>query len=1839
MYHLKRSAAALLVLILLVEPLSTMQIAHAVDAPQVGEAQAPVVAATPPVDWAVTDWDTAVTLPQDIEAFQKQVDTLAAQQKFDAIKKLKRPVKKLKDKAVMEYFKVPKPVQEVVAEHTVVGNKPIKDKELLRQKIQSLGFSLGGEVFQPLNLQDPSTRIDMRAPINIGNRRKTPYESPAEKARLDRVVNPPVQAPEAQAANGSFNFKLQDPDEIQNALEQKSLFDKIKFKLIPPAGAQAGAPPLMAYYAGIEKNYLDFALYSIAGLQNGDGSFGKSNQLIVTSRIVENLARWGRSNTDAFAPAVTFMSNYVPKTNEEKAVKIRVLASLGRDYNALLNELLAAKNQDGGFGFKKGYTSDVQTTLEVLQTLSVIQYNQNDTLPRAIVFVLSKINNAGELRYVGDANPSYFLVNRALEVLYPYRNAEVVGDNNVRIQVRPKLDAMLAFLRSNYTEESGLTWSYDAIDVAMTARSFELYGTDVPLQTSLKKRLRTMQSGDGSFGNDLRSTIEAMRVLEEADLVIMAIGSQAQLQNRVAAQFSLTVRNKGYKRATGTDLYMFLDNTLFSTFLNLEAAGVVFAPNADTVLLFNVNDTTSFTGTANIKFYIEPDTEVSWADNWRAQDFNVNPPVNPLAALPTYFIATQYDSGGSRGINVRWPVKADANRTNYIILWREKGVAQWSGYYINNARNGAFLTGGFNEGATYEVTMGVVHSDNSFTYFNAPVDVRATSTPNNFVGSVPVYVTENEARLAGVQTQGYSVSGKTDTEGAITYLNVPNGSTAARMAEVQYDELWTSGLRAPVGGSGQLARVFAHLKDDAVAPVMTSLSSRASMVLNNQYEERIQMNGTDNVTIKEFDIYYYDPNSQAWMFITTSKAQGNSLSYNWFVPESLLGDGYRLRALARDYRGNESAFREWGPFRVVNGRPPEFTVTSPNGGESWPLGSQQTIRWTTNAANGVANVNLYAVYPNGRTEGLVYNIGNTGQYNWQLQSNGYYGGTGVKIRVQGNDSVNRQSGQDESDSGFTIADNSPLPQSPWGTPEVISDVSTMNPAGGSIMATLTRFDTTGTLHQVMRYNADQMGTPRVITDQLIYRKKQNGVWSQPQVVYQNRLETDGNLAGYVNLTELKMELDANGNPHVLWLTNPNANGCSGMNGAEVWYMSLSGGQWSVPRNISNNNTASRLPDFALDAQGNVYVTWMDGLTWAEDCSRVGTNALSFAKRTNGNWQAAAQIAGLGNPYFPAIAVTADGKIHIVYHDGSSAAYRHTYFANGAWSAPVQVAATDSQPSPDLRAWQNKLHFVHTRWAPNVFNQSVYKIFYSSYENGQWSASSEVSPVVQNYYAQIPKVASDAQGNPHVMFEFQNLVGGRVDYVWTTRIGNQWLYPRAANRASQYVSNGYNDFDSDGNNQLAASWLSGYRLSSEVHFNTANLANDYAPPAPVSNLRLRSRVGAVGVMWDSYVNPGDAQVFRIYRSTLPQANLAAAQPIAEVQNLATTEYADRTAAPGTLYYYAVTVRDAAGNEFVNVPLVGPMYSRPAVARSLIIDGTMEAANTNAWRFWSAGANFRKSTDTSDSPNQSMYLNTLGGHKGFQQLNIPVVAGRRYRYSFSYRLLANANGTVPRMRSTLGIRDSNSDFERTPFLQNRINDNWQNYTREFTVPANFVSDFRAVLTIQNGVGYIDDVVIEEIPVGQPVVDSTMESATMGPWVRYSTPLVLEKTLAQFKAGLQSIHIVSAANTGVQQVNVQLRPGVRYKFSAWYKVTGGTLIPRLGTNSSNVDFEFPVNDPREPLLGSTNGEWRLYERTFTVPANYFGAFRIVFMLSNADYGPPYRNLPQGEAWVDEVTIVEAP
>jgi len=140
----------------------------------------------------------------------------------------------------------------------------------------------------------------------------------------------------------------------------------------------------------------------------------------------------------------------------------------------------------------------------------------------------------------------------------------------------------------------------------------------------------------------------------------------------------------------------------------------------------------------------------------------------------------------------------------------------------------------------------------------------------------------------------------------------------------------------------------------------------------------------------------------------------NPASYQWpSVPTGLTNGQYRVRVQA-----SPALFGTSAAFMI---RP--FTVTSPNGGESWQSGVTKQITWTPGPATGTVKIELYrngTALPNKVGVIIPSVLANAGTYGWTVgtcQSCPAQSGAGYQVMVTSTNPTL----QDVSDNPFTIA--------------------------------------------------------------------------------------------------------------------------------------------------------------------------------------------------------------------------------------------------------------------------------------------------------------------------------------------------------------------------------------------------------------------------------------------------------------------------------------------------------------------------------------------------------------------------------------------------------------------------------------------------------------------------------------------------------------------------------------------------------------------------------------------------------------------------------------------------
>ena len=119
-------------------------------------------------------------------------------------------------------------------------------------------------------------------------------------------------------------------------------------------------------------------------------------------------------------------------------------------------------------------------------------------------------------------------------------------------------------------------------------------------------------------------------------------------------------------------------------------------------------------------------------------------------------------------------------------------------------------------------------------------------------------------------------------------------------------------------------------------------------------------------------------NGTTWSTIITATA--NDGFYTWTVPNTISSQCKIKISEASDGTPTDTSNSN---FSIVSAQSASITVVSPNGGESWAVGSTQTITWTTTGT--VGNVKIQYSFDNSGTwTTIAANISNTGSYTWTV---------------------------------------------------------------------------------------------------------------------------------------------------------------------------------------------------------------------------------------------------------------------------------------------------------------------------------------------------------------------------------------------------------------------------------------------------------------------------------------------------------------------------------------------------------------------------------------------------------------------------------------------------------------------------------------------------------------------------------------------------------------------------------------------------------------------------------------------------------------------------------------
>ncbi|MBI3630987.1 MAG: fibronectin type III domain-containing protein [Candidatus Sungbacteria bacterium] len=723
---------------------------------------------------------------------------------------------------------------------------------------------------------------------------------------------------------------------------------------------------------------LDNGLNFLRASQTASSSwshYGDSSAISDTVAVLDVFSMLGLASDTAATSGVAWLGSQFPDNTLQAAQKFWMLARSGQDVSYSFDAIVQRINDnDGGFGYDRKYRSDVSATAAMLETITASNYTGDGDNPdfikiSAILFLLNNQNsNGGWGEFIIDPSATR-QTTAALGALFPYRNA-TLNSSNGTIVIKDYVSRGLDYLKN--TQSADGTWNTDLVETALAYEILHRY--DIPLanEDAAFQYLKAAQAADGSFGNQnpyataLSLKALSYRLLDKRpDLVITDITVSGTLVSRSSVSLTVTVKNIGNSAISKAQIYNVTANYNWRPQgYDLLPWGMTLAPGEQVNFTFPYYSTYQLLGDTEFKFYVEGERESNYDNNWKNKILMVASDPGGKPAHTVYFIAQKYDMYGSAALNVRWPKRDDPNLAAYEVMYRKQGTTPWNFVRVDKAWNGGFICC-FDEGVTYEINVGVLYPDQTtveyFTDFMTLVTM--SGNPALYTGGASGKVTFNEKPFSYANTFAYGRFGASDQDGNIAYPAMPNGTSAAWASDPQYDPIATK-FPVPMGATTSGIRIATRLADDTSPPRITDLEIQetygSDVLYNYGTPVHLLLFANDDKGLHDADFWYFEPATSQWIYLQTATSSYGYIRTPWTIGPDLLGTGYKIRAIARDWKGNSSAPSEWGPFEIRRGVniPPTIKITKPDSAGN-RADATSTIAWDDSDPDSNAMISLY----------------------------------------------------------------------------------------------------------------------------------------------------------------------------------------------------------------------------------------------------------------------------------------------------------------------------------------------------------------------------------------------------------------------------------------------------------------------------------------------------------------------------------------------------------------------------------------------------------------------------------------------------------------------------------------------------------------------------------------------------------------------------------------------------------------------------------------------------------------------------------------------------------------
>jgi len=195
---------------------------------------------------------------------------------------------------------------------------------------------------------------------------------------------------------------------------------------------------------------------------------------------------------------------------------------------------------------------------------------------------------------------------------------------------------------------------------------------------------------------------------------------------------------------------------------------------------------------------------------------------------------------------------------------------------------------------------------------------------------------------------------------------------------------------------------------------ITVLSPNGGETWNKGTSYPITWSYTGSVGSKVNVALFRDDNFLNYLASNVPIGSGGAGSYTWLIPAgTVTGSNYKIGVQSSSYPGIYDLSNT--VFTIGAGVPPTITVTSPNGAESWVIGSTHAVTWTSSGDVG-ANVKIEVLKAGSVVQTLSSSDPNDGTYSWTIATT-LVTGTDYRIRIT---SATNTAIKDSSDADFAL---------------------------------------------------------------------------------------------------------------------------------------------------------------------------------------------------------------------------------------------------------------------------------------------------------------------------------------------------------------------------------------------------------------------------------------------------------------------------------------------------------------------------------------------------------------------------------------------------------------------------------------------------------------------------------------------------------------------------------------------------------------------------------------------------------------------------------------------------